>query len=57
MVTVVIVDCSVELKMKNSTPGVWSFFLGVCVPRTQRAIRRKVVQAGNKDHKIKMKKE
>ena len=49
MVTVVIVDCSVELKMKNSI-----IFLGVCVPRTQRAIRRKAVPAVNKDHKIKM---
>ena len=31
----------------------WSFFLGVCVSRTQRAIRRKAVQAGNKGHEIK----
>ena len=30
------------------------FFRCVCVPRTQRVIRRKAVPAVNKDHKIKM---
>ena len=34
--------------------NVFGHFLGVCVPRTQRVIRRKAVPAVNKDHKIKM---
>ena len=56
MVTVVIVDCSLELKMKTvrGDMNVFGHFLGVCVPRTQRVIRRKALPAVNKDQKIKM---